>query len=110
MAASGKVIDLRNLLAERFPRAPLPAETQLLITGISSLDQEIGGGLPKSAITELISPQNQRWQSFVHSYLSPSRTAKSLFSRTYRWTRFFRSVRLSRRQCLFASSALGALQ
>src|SRR6202022_2511376 len=54
MAASGKVVDLRKLLAERFPHLPAPAGTRV-ITGLSSFDQTIGSGLPKSAITELIS-------------------------------------------------------
>ena len=52
----GSIVDLRNLLAERFPHAPAPAGT-LLITGLSFLDRAIGGGFPKGAITELISPQ-----------------------------------------------------
>ena len=56
MAARNKVIDLRNLLAERFPHAPLSLSTRL-VTGLSFLDQVIGGGLPKGAITELVSPQ-----------------------------------------------------
>lgn len=50
------MVDLRNLLAERFPHMPVPA-APCLITGLSFLDQMIGGGLPKGAITELISPQ-----------------------------------------------------
>jgi hypothetical protein len=53
---SGKVVDLRNLLAERFPHAPALAPTRF-VTGLSCLDRAAGGGLPKSAITELISPQ-----------------------------------------------------
>ena len=57
MAAHGKIIDLRKLLAERFPHRPVPATTRRLITGLSFLDQAIGGGLPKEAITELISPR-----------------------------------------------------
>ena len=57
MAAHGKIIDLRKLLAERFPHRPVPATTRRLITGLSFLDQAIGGGLPKGAITELISPR-----------------------------------------------------
>ena len=56
MGASGKVVDLRNLLAERFPRMQLPG-TAHLRTRLSSLDQATGGGLPKRAITELITPQ-----------------------------------------------------
>ncbi len=56
MAASATIIDLRNLLAERFPRPSLTAATRL-ITGLPVLDEPIGGGLPRGAITELISPQ-----------------------------------------------------
>jgi len=53
MAAS--IIDLRKLLAERFPQTSTTAEERLP-TGVSTLDDVIGGGLPKSAITELTSP------------------------------------------------------
>jgi len=56
MAPSGKIVDLRKLLAERFPQPPFPAATRL-VTGLSFVDQAIGGGLPRGAITELISPQ-----------------------------------------------------
>jgi hypothetical protein len=56
MAASSKVVDLRNLLAERFPHSLSPPATRLA-TGISALDQTTGGGLPKGAITELSSAQ-----------------------------------------------------
>lgn len=56
MPTSGKIVDLRNLLAERFPHAPLSATTRLR-TGLSFLDSMIGGGFPKGAITESISPQ-----------------------------------------------------
>jgi hypothetical protein len=63
------VVDLRNLLAERFPHTPAPAETRL-ITGLSFLDQTIGGGLPKGAITELISPQVSAGSaSLIHALL-----------------------------------------
>jgi hypothetical protein len=54
MGASGKIIDLRNLLAERFPH-PSVATAKRLITGLRFVDQSIGGGLPRGAITELIS-------------------------------------------------------
>jgi hypothetical protein len=56
MAASAKIIDLRNLLAERFPHPSLAAATRLT-TGLPFFDEPIGGGLPLSAITELISPR-----------------------------------------------------
>ncbi len=63
------VVDLRNLLAERFPHAPTPGETRL-ITGLAFLDQAIGGGLPKGAITELISPQISAGStSLIHALL-----------------------------------------
>jgi hypothetical protein len=69
MAASGKVVDLRKLLAERFPHAPAPAGRRLS-TGVSSLDQTIGGGFPKSAITELISPKLSAGSaSLIHALL-----------------------------------------
>jgi hypothetical protein len=56
MAANAKLIDLRNLLAERFPHSPLEA-TARFQTGQSLIDSVIGHGLPKGAITEISSPQ-----------------------------------------------------
>jgi hypothetical protein len=50
MAMSGKIIDLRHLLAIRFPQAPMLVGTRL-VTGLASFDQPIGGGLPKGGIT-----------------------------------------------------------
>jgi hypothetical protein len=55
MAANRKVIDLRQLLAERFPSTSVPVGDQLP-TGLAPIDKVIGGGLPKNAITELTSP------------------------------------------------------
>jgi hypothetical protein len=55
MAANRKVIDLRQLLAERFPPTAIPVADQLP-TGLSPIDNAIGGGLPKNAITEVTSP------------------------------------------------------
>jgi hypothetical protein len=69
MAMSGKIIDLRNLLANRFPRAPTSAATRL-VTGLTSFDQSIGGGLSQGAITELISPRgNAGSASLVHAFI-----------------------------------------
>ena len=70
MTMSGKIIDLRNLLAIRFPQTPTAVGTRLL-TGLASFDQPIGGGLPKGAITELISPRGSAGsaslvQAFIH--------------------------------------------
>jgi hypothetical protein len=49
------IIELRNLLAQRFPQ-PRTTSSGRLATGLASLDEAIGGGLPKGAITELTSP------------------------------------------------------
>jgi recA bacterial DNA recombination protein len=69
LAPAGTIFDLRNLLAERFPHPAPPAGTRL-VTGLSFLDQAIGGGLPKSAITELISPQISAGSaSLIHGLL-----------------------------------------
>ncbi len=54
MAASDKIIHLRQLLAERFPQNSA-APDERLPTGTPTIDEAIGGGLPKSAITELTS-------------------------------------------------------
>ena len=56
MLTSEKIVDLRKLLTERFPHPPLCAPTRLR-TGLPFLDSMVGGGLPKGAITESISPQ-----------------------------------------------------
>ena len=56
MAATGKIIDLRKLLAERFPHAPATTATHL-VTGLFFLDESTNGGLPRGAITELICPK-----------------------------------------------------
>lgn len=55
MAANRDIIDLRQLLAERFPQTFVPTADRLA-TGLSTIDKTIGGGLPKNAITELSSP------------------------------------------------------
>src|SRR6266480_2736258 len=69
MAMNGKIIDLRNLLAVRFPEAPMPMGTRL-VTGFASFDQSIGGGLPKGAITELISPRGSAGSaSLIHAFI-----------------------------------------
>ena len=66
---SGKIIDLRNLLANRFPHAPKPVGTRL-ITGLAFFDQSVGGGLPKGAITELITPRRSAGSaSLVHAFI-----------------------------------------
>jgi hypothetical protein len=55
MAMGNTIIDLRNLLAERFPHSCRPAASRLK-TNIATLDRATEGGLQKNAITEIISP------------------------------------------------------
>jgi hypothetical protein len=55
MPGSNKIIHLRQLLAERFPQICVPS-AEWLPTGVRAIDDAIGGGLPKSVITELSSP------------------------------------------------------
>ena len=54
MAASNKIIDLRQLLAERFPQT-FAHTADRLASGLPAID-DLLGGLPKNAITELSSP------------------------------------------------------
>jgi hypothetical protein len=69
MGASRKILDLQKLLAERFPQAPAAAATRF-VTGLPFLDQAISGGLPKSTITELISPEASAGSaSLIHALL-----------------------------------------
>jgi hypothetical protein len=55
MAVSSKIIELRQILAERYPRQTA-THSLCLPTGWSPLDSLLGGGLPKGAITQLLIP------------------------------------------------------
>jgi hypothetical protein len=52
---AGSIVDLRKLLAERFQSPPPPPANLRLPSGLPSIDSLLGGGLPKSGITELAS-------------------------------------------------------
>ena len=56
MASTAKIIELRNLLRERFPAAHQERhpEIETFATGLPCLDD---AGLPKGALTELVSPR-----------------------------------------------------
>ena len=69
MATAAAIIDLRKALAERFPQRA-QAATTVLPTHLSFLDKITGGGFPKSAITELISPRPSAGSaSLIHTLL-----------------------------------------
>jgi recA bacterial DNA recombination protein len=55
MPVSPKIIELRKILAERYPQQT-EARSVCLPTGWSPLDSLLGGGLPKGAITQLLIP------------------------------------------------------
>jgi hypothetical protein len=67
MPTPNSVVDLRRLLAERFPQRSAPATT-VLPSGLARLDEITAGGLPKNAITELISPNTSGGSaSLIHA-------------------------------------------
>jgi hypothetical protein len=69
MAGSAKLVDLQKLLAERFPQRIAPAAS-VLTSRLAALDEASGGGLPKSAITEVISPEMSAGSaSLIHALL-----------------------------------------
>jgi hypothetical protein len=76
VGATNKLIDLRKLVAERFPH-PAPAPASVLTTGVQFLDQTIGGGFPQSAITELIAPKLSAGSgSVIHALLRSAQREK----------------------------------
>lgn len=52
---AANIVDLRRFLSERFPQGPAIRNSRLR-TGLDFFDEVLGGGLPKGAITELITP------------------------------------------------------
>ena len=104
--AARKIVDLRNLLAERFPQPLLPAAGRLM-TGLRFSYKATKGGLTKGAITELNQCAPQRRQRLAYCRAITTRLSRSLFRRTDRRARFVRSA-IGRRRRL-AASALGAL-
>lgn len=57
MPTPANVLDLRRMLAERFPEAHasrVEGASRVLSTGVTALDHVLGGGLPQGEITELV--------------------------------------------------------
>ncbi len=75
MSADTKIIELRQFLAERLPRARLEVAPERIVpatlpTGIESIDQGLGGGLPQGAFTELVAPgEGSGSAQFIHALL-----------------------------------------
>jgi hypothetical protein len=55
MSASPKILQLRQLLAERFPAEP-PAAVARVATGLTRFDGLLGGGLPRGVVTQVVAP------------------------------------------------------
>src|SRR6267378_4591720 len=69
MATPAVIIDLRKALSERFPARSAPAAS-VLTTGLRFVDRASSGGLPRSAITELITPRASAGSaSLIHALL-----------------------------------------
>ena len=71
MAASRQIIDLRNLLAERFQQSTRSCRrTNYYRYSCLSIERPISGGLGKGAITEIISPNTSAGSALlIHSLL-----------------------------------------
>ncbi|MEY2492055.1 MAG: recombination protein RecA [Verrucomicrobiota bacterium] len=80
MAANRKILDLRNVLAERFLQQPNRSGGRL-ITGITALDQATDGGLRKGHITEISSSQPSAGSALlIHSLLQLARRDRSFIA------------------------------
>jgi hypothetical protein len=56
MQRPASILQLRQLLAERFPAAAAPRGGLFFSTGVASLDEALGGGLRKGTLTEISTP------------------------------------------------------
>ena len=81
MPSDTKLSELRHFLAERLPRARLGMAPERMVpaalpTGIESIDQGLGGGLPQGAFTELVAPgEGSGSAQFIHSLLRHTASA-----------------------------------
>lgn len=62
MAQNGKILQLQALIA-RHRSTPPPRPAAVLESGVSALDGLLGGGLPKGAMVEVVSPGPSRGAS-----------------------------------------------
>lgn len=78
MPARDKIVDLRKLLAERFPSSSTsrPAHLQ---TGLAFFDQAIAGGLPQGALTEIISAHRSAGSATIIAALIAAAARASYF-------------------------------
>ena len=78
--AASSLVDLRKLLAERFPQSFIPRHARLA-TGVGALDEAGAGGLPKSAITEITSASVSAGSaSLIHALLDNAQRSRSFLA------------------------------
>lgn len=55
-AAAAKILDLRRVLSERFPRAAVTGQRRcgVVVTGVGCVDGPLGGGLPVGEVVEVV--------------------------------------------------------
>lgn len=86
MSPNPKVVQLRQLLATRFPAArfkPEPVEEKarnVWPTGISGVDESLNGGLLKAAITELVAGRCCGSALFISAILRKAAAEKQIFA------------------------------
>lgn len=85
MPAAQNIIQLRQLLTQRFggvwtlSEAPPAKPSACIPTGLARLDELLGGGLPKSHITELVSPLPQLGSALVLRWLVQQMSRQGLW-------------------------------
>jgi hypothetical protein len=76
---TGKIVELRQVLAERFPRE-IPPPASLLTTGIECLDRSLEGGMRRGTITQLVAPYPSCGSaSLLHDLIDSMHAAASQF-------------------------------
>jgi len=74
MPATSNLIELRQLLAQRFPHVRMgtarPPTTEAWPTGVPELDALLGGGVPRGELTELVAPHDGSGSAqVIHAWL-----------------------------------------
>ena len=71
-----KIIELRELLASKFPASCARPPARML-TGVDVLDDLLGGGLAKAALTEVICPlQSAGSGTLIHALIEAAKSSK----------------------------------
>ena len=75
-APAQKLIELRALLAQKFPAAAALPARALVPTGVEILDRSLGGGLPQASLTEIVCPaQSMGSGTIIQSLIEATQAA-----------------------------------